>query len=88
MANDDVLLLLQHKPVYTLGRRDDAAAIGAARSAPDVDIVATRRGGLLTYHGPGQLVGYPILDLGAMNVRLRTHARCPPVAMYLNFKLF
>ena len=88
VANDDVLLLLQHKPVYTLGRRDDAAAMGAARSAPDVDIVATRRGGLLTYHGPGQLVGYPILDLGAMNVRLRTHARCPPVAMYLNFKLF
>lgn len=86
VANDDVLLLLQHKPVYTLGRRNDQAAIGAARSAPDVDIIETRRGGLLTYHGPGQLVGYPILDLGAMNVRLLTHSRCQPGAMYRKSK--
>lgn len=70
IAQTDFLLLLQHTPVYTLGRRHDDAAISAALMSPDVDVVKTRRGGLLTYHGPGQLVGYPILDLGLMNVRI------------------
>lgn len=88
VATDDVLVLLQHKPVYTLGRRDDDAAVGAAKSAPDIDIVPTRRGGLLTYHGPGQLVGYFILDLGAMNVCRSTNARCPLVAMSRRSKPF
>ena len=60
----------RHTPVYTLGRRNDDAALSAALTSPNVDIVKTRRGGLLTYHGPGQLVGYPILDLGLMNVRI------------------
>ena len=72
-ARTDYLLLLEHTPVYTLGRRDDSAAIGAAMSAPNVDIFQTKRGGLLTYHGPGQLVGYPILDLGLLKVRHLWH---------------
>jgi lipoate-protein ligase B len=56
----DTLLLLEHPHVYTIGRRgthDDVLR-------PDVDVVETDRGGQVTYHGPGQLVGYPIIDLG------------------------
>lgn len=69
IAQTDFVLLLQHTPVYTLGRRNDTAITAAKLSAPNVDIFQTRRGGLLTYHGPGQLVAYPIFDLGIMNVR-------------------
>ena len=65
-THPDVLLLLQHRPTYTAGRRqtdlflhDDSTRlqnIGA-------DFVTATRGGQLTYHGPGQLVGYPLIDL-------------------------
>ena len=57
----DHLLLLEHPDVYTLGRRADPAHV-LARGA-GVDVVATDRGGDVTYHGPGQLVGYPIMTL-------------------------
>jgi len=59
----DVLLLLEHAPVYTLGRGADARFLGAATDG-GIEIVRVGRGGQVTYHGPGQLVGYPILDLG------------------------
>lgn len=71
VANTDILLLLQHTPVYTQGRRDDQAADDVARRG-HADFHQTKRGGLLTYHGPGQLVGYPILDLITMQVSLET----------------
>jgi len=58
----DVLLLLEHPPVYTLGRGADASHLGAA-AAGAVPVVRTGRGGQVTWHGPGQLVGYPIVDL-------------------------
>ncbi len=54
------LMLVEHPPVITLGRRGDARHVLAAR-AP---VIRVSRGGDVTYHGPGQLVGYPILDLG------------------------
>jgi lipoyl(octanoyl) transferase len=53
----DVLLLLEHDPVYTRGRRTDPREMPIAGNIPVVDV---DRGGKLTYHGPGQLVGYPI----------------------------
>jgi lipoyl(octanoyl) transferase len=60
----DVLLLLEHPPVYTRGRRtqDGELPMGAAWYATQgIDVVDTPRGGRVTYHGPGQLVGYAIM---------------------------
>ncbi len=60
----DLLLLLEHPPVYTLGRRSEP---GELPIGGDIPVVDTERGGKLTYHGPGQLVGYPIMRVD--NVR-------------------
>jgi lipoyl(octanoyl) transferase len=63
----DTLLLLEHPHVYTIGRRGNATDVlwdADALRARGVDVVETDRGGQVTYHGPGQLVGYPIVDLG------------------------
>ncbi len=55
------LLLVEHPPVYTLGVRADPANLGTVD--PSAEVVAVNRGGDVTFHGPGQLVGYPILDV-------------------------
>jgi lipoyl(octanoyl) transferase len=62
----DVLLLLEHKPVITLGRNAKAANVVASRGFLDrrgVELFECDRGGDVTFHGPGQIVGYPIFDL-------------------------
>jgi lipoyl(octanoyl) transferase len=61
-AIPDTVLLLEHPPVITLGRRTDEDELHVPDDA-EVEIVETDRGGKSTYHGPGQLVCYPILDL-------------------------
>ena len=61
-AIPDTVLLLEHPPVITLGRRTDESELHVPEGA-EVEIVETDRGGKSTYHGPGQLVCYPILDL-------------------------
>jgi lipoyl(octanoyl) transferase len=58
----DTVLLLEHAPVITLGRRTDPGELHVPEGA-EVEIVETDRGGKSTYHGPGQLVCYPIFDL-------------------------
>jgi lipoyl(octanoyl) transferase len=58
----DTVMLLEHPPVITLGRRAESGELHVPDGA-DVEIVETDRGGKSTYHGPGQLVCYPILDL-------------------------
>src|SRR6478672_4123603 len=62
----DVLLLLEHPPVYTRGRRSQPEELPMGASwyeAQGIDVLDTDRGGLVTYHGPGQLVAYPIVQL-------------------------
>ncbi|MBA3273048.1 MAG: lipoyl(octanoyl) transferase LipB [Chthoniobacterales bacterium] len=58
----DELLLLEHEPVYTIGRTPDRSSLRGAAHLPH-PLVPINRGGQATYHGPGQLVGYPIVDL-------------------------
>ena len=62
-AIPDTIILLEHPPVVTLGRRTDESAELHVPEGAEVEVVETNRGGKSTYHGPGQLVCYPILDL-------------------------
>jgi lipoyl(octanoyl) transferase len=59
---DDTLILVEHDPVYTLGKNADENHLLQNRNK-SVDVYNIERGGDITFHGPGQLVGYPILDL-------------------------
>ncbi len=73
-AIPDTVILLEHEPVVTLGRRTDEAEL----HVPDdvaVEVVETNRGGKSTYHGPGQLVCYPILDLNRHGRDLKRYVR-------------
>ena len=65
-AVPDVLLLLEHPPVYTKGRRADPSELAMGEDwyrSQGIEVCESDRGGRVTYHGPGQLVGYPIVSL-------------------------
>ena len=68
------LLLLEHDPVYTMGRNRDESSLLAEEQLPH-PVYRTNRGGQATYHGPGQLVGYPILDLNHFGRDLHDYLR-------------
>ena len=68
----DVLLLLEHDPVVTLGRTTQPEHV---LSPEGIDVVEVERGGDVTFHGPGQLVGYPILDLHGYRPDLHWYLR-------------
>ena len=71
----DVLLLLEHPPVYTLGRRSEPGDLPLDEAwyrEQGLDIARTDRGGKLTYHGPGQLVGYPIVHVERIPDHIRS----------------
>jgi lipoyl(octanoyl) transferase len=74
-AIPDTVVLLEHEPVVTLGRRTDEAAELHLPDGVDVEVVETDRGGKSTYHGPGQLVCYPILDLNRHGRDLKKYVR-------------
>jgi len=74
----DSLLLLEHPAVFTIGRRGDGSTLlwnEAECARRGVEIVWSDRGGDATYHGPGQLVGYPILDLARLGSDILRHIR-------------
>ena len=77
-AIPDTLLLLDHPPVYTCGRRTQPGELPMGEDwyrAQGIDVVSTDRGGKVTYHGPGQLVGYPIVAVDDVVAYLRTMER-------------
>ena len=82
----DQLVLLEHEPVYTIGRTPDRSSLSATGSRPSRDaelgaihlphpLYSINRGGQATYHGPGQLIGYPILDLRRCGQDLHKYLR-------------
>ena len=70
----DELLLLEHEPVYTIGRTPDQSSLRGAAHLPH-PLFPINRGGQATYHGPGQLVGYPIIDLRRCGQDLHRYLR-------------
>jgi lipoyl(octanoyl) transferase len=84
---EDQLLLLEHEPVYTIGRTPDQSSLSARRTAGQIHsgelgaahlphpLFVINRGGQATYHGPGQLMGYPIIDLRRCGQDLHKYLR-------------
>jgi lipoyl(octanoyl) transferase len=73
-AIPDTVVMLEHAPVITLGRRTDGGEVHVPEGA-EVEVVETNRGGKSTFHGPGQLVCYPILDLNRHGRDVKKYCR-------------
>ena len=87
-AIPDTVVLLEHAPVVTLGRRTDESAELHLPAGIDVEVVETNRGGRSTYHGPGQLVCYPILDLNRHGRDLKKYVRDLEEAIIATLRAF
>ena len=80
----DTLLVLEHPPVLTLGRQADPSHVRASATElaeRGIELIRVERGGEVTYHGPGQLVAYPIVRLAERGVLLRPFVRALEAAM-------
>jgi lipoyl(octanoyl) transferase len=73
-SNPDELLLLEHEPVYTIGRTPDKSSLLGTSHLPH-PVFSINRGGQATYHGPGQVMGYPIIDLRRCGEDLHRYLR-------------
>ena len=73
-AIPDTIVLLEHPPVITLGRRTEEGELHVPQDAA-IEVVETNRGGKSTYHGPGQLIAYPILDLNRHGRDVKKYCR-------------
>jgi lipoyl(octanoyl) transferase len=83
-AIPDALLLLEHDPVYTKGRRSERTDLPMGDDwyrGQGIEVAETTRGGRVTYHGPGQLVGYPIVGIGDVIAYVRTMERAVIAAL-------
>jgi lipoyl(octanoyl) transferase len=81
---EDRLILLEHEPVLTLGRQADAGHVRAAPealAARGIEVIRVERGGEVTYHGPGQLVAYPIIAIARRGLLVRPLVRALEAAM-------
>jgi len=74
-SDDDYLLLLEHPHVYTMGSHADPTHVLADPASVGADLVRVDRGGDVTYHGPGQLIGYPVRSVGSGPHRGPKHVR-------------
>jgi len=72
--SEDQFLLLEHEPVYTIGRTPDRSSLLGSEHLPH-PLFSINRGGQATYHGPGQLMGYPIIDLRRCGQDLHKYLR-------------
>ena len=82
----DVILILEHPPVFTLGRRGGRENLMVSRQFLEksgVPVVHVERGGNITYHGPGQVVGYPIINLRAARLAVKTYVHALEEVMRL-----
>jgi lipoyl(octanoyl) transferase len=77
------LLTLEHLPVYTIGRTRDLSSLGDQSGMLPHPVVEINRGGQATYHGPGQLTGYPIIDLRNLGKDLHAYIRAIEAALIL-----
>lgn len=73
-GGEEIIFLLEHAPVYSIGRTRDQSSLRDSNQLPH-PLVEINRGGQATYHGPGQLVGYPILDLRNYGKDLHAYLR-------------
>ncbi len=81
---EDLVIFLEHWPVYTKGRRSEPAHLPMGEDwyrMQGIEVAETDRGGQVTYHGPGQLVAYPVFDLAAMDGDVLAYVRALERAM-------
>jgi len=71
----DTIFMLEHDPVYTIGRTRDKSSLNEESGELPYPVFETNRGGQATYHGPGQLIGYPVIDLRSYGQDLHTYLR-------------